>query len=256
MKYCHYCGKQMPDDSIFCPACGKRLYTQQQGDQPEQQPQELEEEQEKKQSSLWGFTIVVLIITLIAAAVVYFYNTFAGESALAPKDDIQQVDTAVTQPQEDPEEEMSEEDELSQAEFDLRKRVQKMYNDALYMDGDASYTGRYCSASLRNLILKADAVSSSWLDCNVWTFSKETEHPQIEQIQVKSYNPMQSVVKIAVRPKVNADIVNIVTLRLVKEDGAWLIDDFEKDGRSVRNMAEHALVVDEVRREIFADTVM
>lgn len=256
MKYCQYCGKQMPDDSIFCPACGKRLSSQQQqGGQPDLQPQDQEDEPEKKQSSLWGFTIVVLIVALIAAAVVYFYNTFVGESALAPKDDIQQIDTIAT-PIGEPEEELSEEDELSHAEFDLRKRVQGMYNDALSMDVSASYTGRYCSSGLRNLILKADAVSSSWMDGNIWTFSKETDHPQIEQIQVKSFNPMQSVVKIAVRPKISADVVNIITLRLVKEDGAWLIDDFEKDGRSVRNMAEHALVVDEVRREIFADTVI
>ena len=34
MKYCSYCGAQMPDDALFCPNCGKRVST------PDQSPQQ------------------------------------------------------------------------------------------------------------------------------------------------------------------------------------------------------------------------
>lgn len=269
MKYCQYCGREVPDDSIFCLSCGKRLTqsspsskgqqpNKQKSEQPSGSPtQEEPEEPEKKQSSLWGCTIVVLIISLVAGAVVYIYNMYAGQTnMLAPKDEALITDTIATPPAADDEEEVSEEDERSQAEFALRKTVQNMYNDVLSMDGNANYTGRYCSSELRNLILEAENANPKWIDYSIWLFSNNVGHPQIEQIQVKSITATEALVRVAVRPLVSSDVVNVITLKLLKEDGAWLVDDFSHEGKSIRTLAHRAIVEDEIKREILADTLM
>lgn len=93
MRYCHYCGHEVPADARFCPACGKELSKPKPAipKQTAEQTPGVEEEQPKKQSSLWGCTLIVLLVALLAGGVLFTYNQLFDRSShpniLAPQDD-------------------------------------------------------------------------------------------------------------------------------------------------------------------------
>lgn len=267
MKYCHYCGKSLPEDALFCPSCGKRLAVKPESPKYPERPERPEyperqetpeisisDKPERKQSSLWGCTLVVLCISLLAAGIVYLYNMFAGQTnALAPSDEIVAADTILAE--ETDEDSDSAEDEVSAAEFALRRRVQNIYSDVLKMDDNANYVGRYCTSGLQRLMLRADDADPMWADFNFWVAAQDWEHPQLEQVQVKSFGENRATLKVAVHLFITQDDMSFITLDMLKEGGTWLIDDFTSNGVSLRTLAHRAIVTSDIISEFNADSV-
>lgn len=193
------------------------------------------EDPEKKQSSLWGCAFILLIIAIFAGSALYKYFSYLDHNhnnALVPHNDSTQVVEETENNQEDT--------EMDSEEKAIHDRVQKIYNDALSMDENANYVGRYCSEELKSLILKADESDPDWLDSNIWVFDSEWSSPRLEQIRVDDYSNYEAVVKITIRPFSDAEKMNIITLSMVKEEGNWLIDDFKRNGRSIKSQAFRA----------------
>ncbi|MCF0244814.1 MAG: DUF3828 domain-containing protein [Bacteroidaceae bacterium] len=279
MRYCKFCGRELPSDARFCPFCGREVAerpvipTNKSGDKSDcpvigdMAPQygvygnnDNEPKKGKKKNALWGCTIVTLIVAIVAAGALYTYNAFFAKAtnALIPEDE----DSVAVAPNVDTldikiEEEKDIARELTQEDREamLRRRVQKIYEDVLRMDTRASYVGRYCTTRFQEYYSMANATGEHWIGVNFWIFAQDYNRPVLEQIRVATYTDEDATVKVAVRPFANGQVVNVLTLKMQKSDGAWLIDDFMMEGRSVRTMARMAIEEAQIRNEIMADTL-
>ena len=188
MRYCRFCGTQVPDDSIFCPRCGKALAmpettkakfrvsgepspipsappkssNQKNAQSPNQRIAQSsnEEGEPKKKSSLWGCTIFFVIFTVACVLGVFIYNSFftGRENPLIPKDDT--IAAAVVEEKETAEpvtEKPSETVEVMDGESLLQRRVQKIYDDVLFNSNRKGCVQQYCTDDLKVLISKAEA---------------------------------------------------------------------------------------------------
>ncbi len=285
MRYCRFCGTQVPDDSIFCPRCGKELampetskakfrVSGEPSPMPSATPKSSnqriaqssnqkiaqssnEEVEPKKKSSLWGCTIFFVIFTVACVLGVFIYNSFftGRENPLIPKDDT--VATAVVEEKETAEpvnEEPSETVEVLDGESFLQRRVQKIYDDVLFNSNRKGCVQQYCTDDLKVLISKAEATGEYWIDYDFWTYSNDSNNPSLESVRVDSYSNFMADVKVAVRPYADGQAVNVIMLKMERENGQWLIDDFLKNGKSVRLLALRAINENYARYDV-ADTL-
>ena len=94
MAFCKYCGSQLPEDSVFCSSCGKRVVCeneQEQGNDKSQQTEEQirvlhqqidqlrQENQQSKARDSLGI-IILKIIGGLAAALILAFIIFNGLS--------------------------------------------------------------------------------------------------------------------------------------------------------------------------------
>lgn len=260
MRYCRYCGKQVPDDAQFCPACGKPLTIQQKtaptfsvsdgNHKPEYTPQNSPKKEtsqkepgHQKKTSLWGCTIFFVLFAAGCVIAVFVYNSFftGKENALIPKDE---DSTAVVVTDEETATPISESElesnKPASGEEALQRHIQRIYDDVLYTQNQDRCVQKYCTDALKVLISKADATGEQWIDYNFWTYSNDCSDPKIEYVQIEDYTGYTALAKVAVRPYSDGQAVNIIQLRMEKENGEWLIDDFIKNGRSVRSYARIA----------------
>lgn len=262
----------MPDDALFCPACGKPLTIQQQrpapmfrvsdGDnKPEYTSQNSTFKKEtsqkepghQKKSSLWGCTIFFVLFAVGCVVALFVYNSFftGQENALIPKDE----DTVSVVSEDEETATPISEDEVdtgkpATGEETLQRRVQRIYDDVLYTQNQNRCVQKYCTDALKVLISKADATGEQWIDYNFWTYSDDCSDPKIEYVQIEDYTGYTALAKVAVRPYSDGQAVNIIQLRMEKENGEWLIDDFIKNGRSVRSYARIAAIEYDVLNSI------
>ncbi len=273
MRYCRYCGKQVPDDAQFCPACGKSLaslsrkpsggastttheplfrVTDRQGNHGDSSDPS-EEDDQKKKSSLWGCTIFFILFAAGCVVAVFVYNSFftGKENALIPKDDdtisVVADDEETATPINDNE---TNTDKQLTGEEILQRRVQKIYDDVLYTQNQSRCVGKYCTDALKVLISKAEATGEQWIDYNYWTYSNDCDNPKIEYVQIEDYSGYTATAKVAIRPYSDGQAVNIIQLKMEKENGEWLINDFIKNGRSVRSYAHIAAIENDILNNI------
>lgn len=256
MRYCRFCGTQVPDDSIFCPRCGKELAP------PETPKQKIapspndNDENEPKKKSLWGCTIFFILFAGACAVGVFIYNSFftGRENPLIPQDE---DSIAVVDEQETAKpvsEDQQGDDQPMDGESLLQRRVQKIYDDVLFNSNRNGCVQQYCTDALKVLISKAEATGEYWIDYDFWTYSNDCDRPAIESVKVETYSGYMADVKVAVRPYADGQAVNVIVLKMERENGQWLIDDFLKNGKSVRMLARRAIDENSARYDV-ADTL-
>lgn len=289
MRYCYYCGHSVPDDAHYCPACGKDLTSappttsrndaQGRNQQRTYQAANMQNKtngnaqspnttgyasgkgiKKKKQSSLWGCTFIILLLALFAGGFLLTFNQLFDRDKLSPSNNI-------LAPKDDTEEEKTAEEEKKQSTIEakekkenpeeaLRRRVKDIYADVL--NKEASYTNyveRYCTEELRTLILRAKSSDPNWIDFNLWTFSKNYNSPRVETIKIRDYTSFDAEIKVTIRPDADEERLHSVTLKMIKDEGTWLIDDFKNDGISIKMRARRAADDIDIQNETAKDTI-
>ncbi|MCF0202198.1 MAG: DUF3828 domain-containing protein [Bacteroidaceae bacterium] len=263
MQYCPYCGALLPTNAKFCPECGESLAANTIGDVSTKQTQRHKDSRNRRdknndnKKSLYGCLIILLIIAVIAAATVIMYNnTQTHSNALIPKEDTSDTLSNRLEEEEDSPS-LSYEEQLQmrekEREAEIRKRVQRIYDDVLQYKPQVNYTGRYCTSRLYQLIQQANQTGEYWLDYDYWISAQDCDKPHLEMVKIIDCYEDLATVKVYVRPFRDGQETSVIELKMLKEDGAWLIDDFIDHGTSLKTRARRTIEESQIKAEIMHD---
>lgn len=196
-EFCSNCGNERKENEKFCSHCGTPF-----GNVPNNPP--INDEEEKK----GGFKKYLPYIIGVFALLVIFGYIFSNGSS---------------------EEQLNNTEASKYTEEDIKKSIEDMYNDIFNstsndgIDDDVKYT----SSEYQELnSIAAELSEDMYLSGDHWIQGQDCDNPSMKVISVKKEADDRAVAKVSIKQFKQSDSESQVTLKLVFEDGKWVVDDF------------------------------
>lgn len=196
-EFCSNCGSVRKENEKFCSHCGTPF-----GNVPNNPP--INDEEEKK----GGFKKYLPYIIGVFALLVIFGYIFSNGSS---------------------EEQLNNTEASKYTEEDIKKSIEDMYNDIFNstsndgIDDDVKYT----SSEYQELnSIAAELSEDMYLSEDHWIQGQDCDNPSMKVISVKKEADDRAVAKVSIKQFKQSDSESQVTLKLVFEDGKWVVDDF------------------------------
>lgn len=150
--------------------------------------------------------------------------------------------------------EQSQQDSL-EAVKEIQTRIEEIYKDVFSYGGDYDYDEKYMSSEYKKLVSKAEECDEEfWMDDH-WTQSQDPNAPFMKILSVERTTDTSAIVQIMVSDSVHLRMASWATevkLKLIKENGTWLIDDFitQFEGEEYSEKAflkEHIALVENIK---------
>ena len=232
LKKCVKCGEIIDDDATFCPHCGA------------EQPVYLEDNPKRK----WIWIVIVLVVLIAAGGAFYMYHGQNRPESIAPAADSDSVSAPVDTLSADTTNTTTQDEEDRHSESYIKQRVTEIYNDVIQnIEHDNDLDSYYLTPSYVELIEKADQVQQETgdaiLDINHWIMAQDWNNTKLEDVKninIKDNTHAECVVVISNTFDNDSPIYNNIKLELCFENNDWYIDNFI-DPRSKYNERKEIL---------------